>query len=51
VEGDIEAMALYSGEGVGLIRSVRPAAEIVADLAAGLPADSNSSHAERGGVA
>ncbi len=32
-----EAMALYAGEGVGLVRRTSPAAAIVADLAAGLP--------------
>lgn len=37
VRGEIEAMALYAGEGVGLVREVRPAAAIVAELAAGLP--------------
>ena len=37
VVGDVEAMALYAGEGVGLVRGVRPAGEIVGDLAAGLP--------------
>ncbi|MFL5578560.1 MAG: NAD(P)H-dependent flavin oxidoreductase [Gemmatimonadaceae bacterium] len=35
--GDVEAMALYAGEGAGLVRAVEPAASIVADLAAGLP--------------
>lgn len=34
--GQIEAMALYAGQGVGDVREVRPAAEVVADLAAGL---------------
>jgi NAD(P)H-dependent flavin oxidoreductase YrpB (nitropropane dioxygenase family) len=37
VGGDVEAMALYAGEGVGLVRDARPAAEIVAELAAGFP--------------
>jgi nitronate monooxygenase len=37
VRGEIEAMALYAGEGVGLVREVQPAAAIVAELAAGLP--------------
>jgi nitronate monooxygenase len=36
VSGDIEAMALYAGEGVGLVRVREPAAAIVSDLAAGL---------------
>lgn len=47
MNGDIEAMALYSGEGVGLIRSVQPAADIVADLAAGIPAAFKSAHAQQ----
>jgi nitronate monooxygenase len=38
VEGDVEAMALYAGEAVGLVRSKTPASEIVADLAAGFGA-------------
>lgn len=33
--GQIEAMALYAGESVGNVRTVRPAAEIVADLVDG----------------
>lgn len=32
--GDIEAMALYAGQGVGLVRREQPAAEIVAELCA-----------------
>jgi NAD(P)H-dependent flavin oxidoreductase YrpB (nitropropane dioxygenase family) len=35
VVGDIEAMALYAGEGVGLVRSAEPAATIVRALAGG----------------
>lgn len=35
VTGDIEAMALYAGEAVGLVRSVESAAEIVRSLAGG----------------
>jgi NAD(P)H-dependent flavin oxidoreductase YrpB (nitropropane dioxygenase family) len=31
--GDIESMALYAGQGVGLVREIRPAAEIVRELA------------------
>jgi NAD(P)H-dependent flavin oxidoreductase YrpB (nitropropane dioxygenase family) len=38
VSGDIEAMALYAGSGVGLVRSVQPAEEIVQELASGLSA-------------
>jgi nitronate monooxygenase len=34
--GDIGAMALYAGEGVGAVERVRPAADIVADLVEGL---------------
>jgi NAD(P)H-dependent flavin oxidoreductase YrpB (nitropropane dioxygenase family) len=33
--GAIEAMALYAGEGVGAVREVRPAAEVIRELAAG----------------
>jgi nitronate monooxygenase len=33
--GAVEAMALYAGQSVGAIRAVTPAAEIVAELAAG----------------
>ena len=35
ISGDIEAMALYAGEAVGLVRSAMPAASIVAELASG----------------
>jgi nitronate monooxygenase len=35
--GDIEAMALYAGEGVGMVKSREPARVIVSDLAAGFP--------------
>jgi nitronate monooxygenase/enoyl-[acyl-carrier protein] reductase II len=31
-QGDVEAMALYAGQGVGLVRACVPAAEIVRDL-------------------
>ncbi|MGY1708872.1 NAD(P)H-dependent flavin oxidoreductase [Geodermatophilus sp. SYSU D00758] len=34
VSGDVAAMALYAGEGVAEVTAVRPAAEVVADLAA-----------------
>jgi nitronate monooxygenase len=30
--GQIQAMALYAGEGVGLVRSISPAAQVVAEL-------------------
>jgi enoyl-[acyl-carrier protein] reductase II len=33
--GDIESMALYAGQGVGLIDSILPAAEVVRELAEG----------------
>jgi nitronate monooxygenase len=33
LEGDLEALALYSGQGVGLVRDVPPAADIVQRLA------------------
>ena len=36
VEGNVAAMALYAGEGVGDIQEVRPAAAVVADLVAKL---------------
>ncbi len=36
VEGDVAAMALYAGEGVGDVREVRPAADVVAELVAKL---------------
>lgn len=35
VTGDAEAMALYAGEAVGLVRSTQPAASIVQELASG----------------
>jgi nitronate monooxygenase/enoyl-[acyl-carrier protein] reductase II len=31
--GDLEAMALYAGQSVGVIRDVAPAAQIVAEIA------------------
>lgn len=31
--GDLEALALYAGQSVGLIREVKTAAEVMADLA------------------
>jgi len=34
LEGDIEAMALWAGQGVGLVRRRQPAAEIVAEIVA-----------------
>jgi NAD(P)H-dependent flavin oxidoreductase YrpB (nitropropane dioxygenase family) len=36
VEGNVAAMALYAGEGVGDVREVRPAADVVAELVAKL---------------
>ena len=36
--GDIESMALYAGQGVGLVREVKPAREIVDELVAGAQA-------------
>jgi hypothetical protein len=35
--GQIEAMALYAGLGVGAVTARQPAAAIVAELAAGVP--------------
>ena len=37
VEGETEAMALYAGEGVGLVRAVQPASEILDELASAIP--------------
>jgi nitronate monooxygenase len=37
VEGEAEAMALYAGEGVGLVRSIQPAAVIFEELASAIP--------------
>ena len=37
-EGDITAMALYAGESVGAVRTIRPAAEIVRELVEGADA-------------
>jgi nitronate monooxygenase len=36
VSGAVDAMALYAGAGVGEVTGIRPAAEVVADLAAHL---------------
>lgn len=33
MEGDLEALALYAGQGVGLIKDIRPAGEIVRQIA------------------
>jgi NAD(P)H-dependent flavin oxidoreductase YrpB (nitropropane dioxygenase family) len=33
--GDIDSMALYAGQGVGLIREIKPAGEVVRELAEG----------------
>ncbi|MGH9208642.1 MAG: nitronate monooxygenase, partial [Acidimicrobiales bacterium] len=33
--GAVRAMALYAGQGVGSVREVRPAADVVAELASG----------------
>jgi nitronate monooxygenase len=35
-KGEVAATALYAGEGVGSVRAVRPAAEVVRELAAGV---------------
>ena len=34
MQGEIEAMALYAGQGVGLVKEVKPAAVIVQELMA-----------------
>ena len=36
IEGDVEAMAMYAGQGVGSIDAVEPAAAIVERFAAAL---------------
>jgi nitronate monooxygenase len=33
LDGDIEAMALFAGQGIGLVNQVQPAAEIVHEIA------------------
>jgi nitronate monooxygenase len=38
VQGDVEAMPLWAGQGVGLATRSRPAGEILADMAAGAEA-------------
>jgi len=47
VTGDAEAMALYAGEGVGLVRAQQSASAIVSELAAGLNVVSAASNARR----
>ena len=37
VAGEVEAMALYAGEGVGLVRSIQPALAIFEELASAIP--------------
>jgi nitronate monooxygenase len=36
--GHIEAMPFYAGQSAGAVRAIQPAADIVADLARGVPA-------------
>jgi nitronate monooxygenase len=36
--GAIQAMPFYAGQSAGAVHSIQPAAEIVAELAAGVPA-------------
>ncbi|HEY7259828.1 MAG TPA: nitronate monooxygenase [Gaiellales bacterium] len=36
--GDLEAMCLYAGQGVGLVTAIEPAADVVSRIAAELPA-------------
>jgi len=36
--GNVEAMPFYAGQSAGAVTAIQPAAEIVADLAAGVPA-------------
>jgi hypothetical protein len=38
--GAIRAMPFYAGQSAGAVRAIQPAAEIVAELAAGVPAGS-----------
>lgn len=33
--GDLESMAMYAGEGVGLIKEILPAAQVVSSLVEG----------------
>lgn len=42
VEGDVAAMALYAGEGVGHVGAVTSAADVVQDLVAGLGLDARA---------
>jgi NAD(P)H-dependent flavin oxidoreductase YrpB (nitropropane dioxygenase family) len=42
VDGDVGAMALYAGEGVGAVRARRPAAEVLEELVAALPGGQGS---------
>ena len=37
VEGEVEAMALYAGEGVGLVRAIQPASVIFEELTSAIP--------------
>jgi len=46
LSGDVEAMALYAGEGVGLVRSRQSAAKIIAELASGFREASAATAAE-----
>jgi nitronate monooxygenase len=39
--GAIEAMPFYAGQSAGAVRAIEPAADIVADLARGVPAESS----------
>lgn len=36
MSGEIEASAMYAGEGLGEIQRIQPAAEIIAELVEGL---------------
>jgi nitronate monooxygenase len=35
--GAVEAMPFYAGQSAGAVRTIKPAAEIMAELAAGVP--------------
>ncbi|WP_215908962.1 nitronate monooxygenase [Phreatobacter stygius] len=42
IAGDVDAMALYAGEGVGLVHEAEPASAIVTDLARGFETGASS---------
>jgi NAD(P)H-dependent flavin oxidoreductase YrpB (nitropropane dioxygenase family) len=44
--GTVEAMPFYAGQSAGAVHAIQPAAEIIADLAAGVPSDSDGRGSE-----